>query len=87
VDSDRPLPTYANRTCGQCHHWFRVPTGLELQKVPQGQCRRGPPAAQMVNGGQQTASFYPPVPGNFSACGEFESLLSLEVDEDSKLVG
>jgi hypothetical protein len=81
VDSDRPLPAYANRQCHQCQHWFRIPTGLEIQPVPQGQCRRNPPCAQMING-QQTASFYPPIPGNYAACGEFNSVLSLEFKQE-----
>lgn len=82
MDFDRPLPDYANRQCQQCQHWFKIPTGLEIQPVPQGQCRRSPPVAQMLNG-QQTASFYPPIPGNYSACGEFKSLLSLEMADDT----
>ena len=81
MNEDRPLPPYAMRQCGQCANWFKIDSGMEIQTVPQGQCRRMPPSAQMVNA-QQTAAFYPPVPANFGACGEFKSLLSLQVDDE-----
>lgn len=77
------MPPYAMRRCGQCCHWFKIEGGIELQRVPQGQCRRMPPSAQMVNA-QQTAAFYPPVPADFGACGEFKSLLSLHVEDDQE---
>jgi len=78
-------PAYTKRTCGQCCHWFRVFVGgLEIQRVPTGQCRESPPSAQMLNA-QQNVALYPHLPANFGACSKFKSQLSLEFDEETQI--
>jgi len=77
-------PAYSNRTCGQCCHWFKVSLGLEIQRIPTGQCRESPPSAQMINA-QQNVALYPLLPANFGACSKFKSQLSLEFDEEAQI--
>jgi hypothetical protein len=80
---EQAKPPYALRMCGQCAHWFAVPSaGLEIQTVKTGQCRQSPPSAQILNA-QQNVALYPHLPENFGACSKFESLLSLGMDKES----
>lgn len=81
-ERNRALPAYALRTCGQCQHFFEIRlNGPQEIGQKQGQCRRMPPASQVINA-QQNASFYPTIPSHFGACGEFKSVLSLRADDD-----
>ena len=66
-------------TCSACKH-YRQTNG------PKGQCRHSPPAPLIVGftkEGPAIGSAYPPVAGNFEACGQFDKKLVVKMELDA----
>lgn len=64
--------------CGNCRHWKKrpLPPGpADLSEPPLGECRKEPPRAFLVglaaDGTPVMMSRYPPLHGNFPACGQY----------------
>lgn len=73
----------AQRTCGNCRHWFKIPQdpmNLDPKSI-RGQCREGPPHMTLValpgpNGQPVLHPFadYPALPPTYAACSKFLTL-------------